>query len=165
MSEPIPPIEREVEVPVSAATAWAALTDPERVAAWFTDAIPLGAVGDEYRLDFGDGSVIEGVIEALEPGRRSGISWRWAGAPPTEVTHVAGPWTVRPTATASTIRLVHDGWAEAGLDALRPRRPRRLLGGLSRGPGGRPARGRLSGLGPPAPATRSPPARARLTLR
>lgn len=116
MSEPIPPIEREVVVPVSAATAWAALTDPERVASWFTDAIPLGAVGDEYRLDFGDGSVIEGVIESLDAGHAFGFSWRWAGAPPSEQTHVR--WTVDgPTdGASSTIRLVHDGWAEAGLD-------------------------------------------------
>ena len=116
MTEAIPPIERAVEVPVSGRAAWAALTDPARVVAWFTDAVPVGAVGDEYRLDFGDGSVIEGVIESLEPGRAFGFSWRWAGAPPTEVTHVH--WVVDGDAdgSTSTIRLVHDGWAEAGLD-------------------------------------------------
>lgn len=112
----IPAIDRRVVVPVTLSGAWVALTDPERIAEWFTDAIPLGIVGSEYRLDFGDGSVIEGVIESLDPGREFGYSWRWAGAPPTEVTHVT--WSVEggDDATESTIRLVHDGWAEAGLD-------------------------------------------------
>lgn len=115
MDEPIPPIDRRVVVPVSAATAWNALTDPERVAEWFTDAIPIGPLGSGYRLDFGDGSVIEGTVESLEAGRSFGYSWRWAGAPPTEVTHVR--WSVASDGEdASTIRLTHDGWADAGLD-------------------------------------------------
>jgi len=115
MIEPIPAIDRRVVVPVSAAAAWTALTDPERVAEWFTDAIPVGALGSGYRLDFGDGSVIEGTIESLDPGRSFGYSWRWGGAPPTEVTHVT--WTVEGGDSGDpTIRLTHDGWAEAGLD-------------------------------------------------
>lgn len=116
MRETIPPIERSVVVPVSAGVAWAALTDPSRVAEWFTDATPLGAVSDDYRLDFGDGTVVEGTIESLEPGRAFGYAWRWAGAPATETTHVR--WSVERAGDdgATTIRLVHDGWAEADLD-------------------------------------------------
>ncbi len=116
MTDPIPAIDRRVDVPVSAPVAWAALTDPTRVAEWFTDAVPLGAVGDGYRLDFGDGSVVEGTIETLDPGRSFSYSWRWTGAPSTETTHVR--WSVEQAAGdgGTTIRLVHDGWAEAGLD-------------------------------------------------
>ncbi len=116
MTEPIPAIDRRVEVPDSAAVAWAALTDPARVAEWFTDAVPVGAVGDDYRLDFGDGTVVEGAIESLEPGRSFSYSWRWAGAPMTETTHVR--WSVEQAGGGdrTTIRLVHDGWADAGLD-------------------------------------------------
>jgi uncharacterized protein YndB with AHSA1/START domain len=115
--EPIPVIDRQVVVPVDAAEVWRALTEPERIAEWFTEAIPLAPVGHEYRLDFGDGSVIEGTVEALDPGRSFGYAWHWAGAPPSEVTHVT--WSVTATdaeGDGSIIRLVHDGWAEAGLD-------------------------------------------------
>lgn len=115
MTETIPPIDRSIVVPASEAEAWAALTDPARVTEWFTDATSLGAVGDDYRLDFGDGTVVEGTIESLEPGRVFGHAWRWAGAPPTETTHVR--WSVeRAGDDETTIRLVHDGWTEAGLD-------------------------------------------------
>lgn len=116
MTESIPAIERTLVVPVTPAAAWAALTDPERVAAWFTDASPVGAVGDEYRLDFGDGSVVEGAIVAIEPGRSFAYSWRWAGAPLTETTTVAWSVAGTPDGAGSSVRLVHDGWAEAGLD-------------------------------------------------
>ena len=63
--ETLPPIIVQFETPASAIDAWAALTDPVLVAEWFTDATPLGAVGDDYRLDFGDGSVVEGTIRAI----------------------------------------------------------------------------------------------------
>ena len=110
----LPPIDLEVELPVDAATAWRAVTDPERVMAWFTNASPVGPVGSVYRLDFGDGSVISGEVVDLEPGRRFTHRWRWEGADETETTLVT--WTVKPTASGSTVRLVHDGWSEAGLD-------------------------------------------------
>ncbi len=111
----IRPIDIEVDLPVSADVAWRAITDPDRVIDWFTNASPVGPVGSVYRLDFGDGSVVSGEILELEPGRRLVHLWRWEGADDAETTRVA--WTVTPTAGGSTVRLVHDGWAEAGLDA------------------------------------------------
>ena len=68
MTEALPPIVLAIETPATPADAWAALTEPERIAEWFTDALPLGQVGDPYRLDFGDGSVVEGVVRLVEPG-------------------------------------------------------------------------------------------------
>jgi uncharacterized protein YndB with AHSA1/START domain len=111
----IEPIRMTIDVPVDLATAWAHLTEPARVAAWFTDASPLGRVGDAYRLDFGEGSVVEGRFLELEPGRRLVHTWAWADAEPRQETRVA--WRVDPaTAGGTRISLEHDGWAEAGAD-------------------------------------------------
>ena len=110
-----PPIVLEIETAAPPADVWTAITDPERIAEWFTDASPLGAIGTAYRLDFGDGSVVEGVVTELEPGRRFAYSWAWAVAEPGQPTVVS--WTVEPLETGgSRLTLVHDGWADAGLD-------------------------------------------------
>ncbi len=116
MADPIAPIQLEIETSASADEAWAALTEPDRVAEWFTDASPLGDVGTAYRLDFGDGSIVEGVVTELEPGRRFAHTWWWADAEPGQRTVVT--WSVEPLADGGArVTLVHDGWAEAGLDA------------------------------------------------
>lgn len=115
VDEPPSPIDLTVETSATPGRVWATLTDPRRVADWFTDASAVGRVGDAYRLDFGDGSVIDGVITELEPGRRFAYTWSWTGSEPHEETLVA--WTVTPRDGGGTeIRLIHDGWAEAGLD-------------------------------------------------
>lgn len=110
----IRPIDLEIELPVDAATAWRAVTDPDRVINWFTNASPLGEVGSVYRLDFGDGSIVSGEVTELEPGRRFAHRWHWDGAPDTETTLVA--WAISPAADGATVHLIHDGWAQAGLD-------------------------------------------------
>jgi uncharacterized protein YndB with AHSA1/START domain len=115
--ETLPPIILEVETPASPEAVWAALTEPDRVAEWLTEASPLGAVGDVYRLDFGDGSVVEGVIREIEPGRRFVHTWAWADVHPRQETLVA--WTVEALpGGGGRLTLVHDGWAEAGADSV-----------------------------------------------
>jgi uncharacterized protein YndB with AHSA1/START domain len=115
MTTTLPPIVLEMETAASPADAWAAVTVPERIAEWFTDASPLGEVGTAYRLDFGDGSIVEGVVTELEPGRRFSHTWAWADAEPRQETVVS--WTVEPLpGGGSRVTLVHDGWAEAGVD-------------------------------------------------
>jgi uncharacterized protein YndB with AHSA1/START domain len=116
MTTIIPPIVLAFETAASPAEAWAALTEPDRIAEWFTDASPLGGVGSEYRLDFGDGSVVEGVVTELEHGRRFAYSWAWSDGDGRQETLVT--WSVEPRPNGrARISLVHDGWAEAGLDA------------------------------------------------
>jgi len=103
-----PPIRLSIETPADADLAWEALTDPDRVAEWFTDASPLGAKGDEYRLDFGD-SAVEGSIVEVDRGRRFSHTWRWDGAEPDDETLVT--WTVEPLPKGgSRISLEHGGW-------------------------------------------------------
>lgn len=105
----VPPIDLAIETTADAAEAWSAVTLPERIALWFTDATPLGDVGAPYRLDFGEGSVVAGAVVALEPGTRFAYTWAWEDAEPGEATTVA--WTIEPLpGGGSRIRLVHAGW-------------------------------------------------------
>src|SRR5512141_3202693 len=94
MASTLPPIVLEVETRAPPADVWTAITLPERIAEWFTDASPLGAGGSAYRLDFGDGSVVDGVVTDLEPGRQFGYTWAWADAEPGQRTRVS--WSVNP---------------------------------------------------------------------
>ena len=111
----LPPIQRSLEAQVPPSEAWDMLTEPERVALWFTDATPVGPVGSAYRLDFGDGSVVVGRIVELVPGISFAHTWSWEGIEPEQVTRVT--WTVDPLdGGGSRISLVHDGWSEAGAD-------------------------------------------------
>jgi uncharacterized protein YndB with AHSA1/START domain len=114
-SAPVAPIALAVAAPVDPATAWVAISDPARIAEWFTEASPLGPVGSPYTLDFGDGSVVTGRVLEVEPGVRFTHTWRWEGADEAETTRVT--WSVAAAPGGSQISLVHDGWDEAGLDA------------------------------------------------
>lgn len=116
MTDPLPPIVLELETSATPPKAWAALTDPTRVAEWFTDASPVGGPGDPYRLDFGDGSVVDGVVLVVEPGRRFAHTWAWADAEPRQETQVT--WRIDPLpGGGSRVTLVHEGWTEAGANA------------------------------------------------
>jgi uncharacterized protein YndB with AHSA1/START domain len=110
----LPPIVLTIQTPASPEAAWTALTEPDRIADWFTDASSLGGVGDAYRLDFGEGSVVEGVVRRVEPGRAFAYTWIWADVEPVQETLVT--WSVEPADGGSRITLTHDGWADAGLD-------------------------------------------------
>ena len=103
MTESIPPIRLTLTSPADPDRAWACLTDPERVSEWFTEATPIGSVGDPYRLDFGEGSIVEGVVLELDPGRRFVHSWAWADAEPRQETTVS--WLVEALATGG-VRVV-----------------------------------------------------------
>lgn len=115
MSTTIEPIVLGIETAAEPGRAWAYLTDPELVARWFAETSPLGEPGETYRIDFGDGSVVEGRIVEVDPGRAFAHEWAWAddeGERPTLVR-----WRVEPTlGGGSHIDLVHEGWAEAGAD-------------------------------------------------
>ena len=111
----VPPIELQLETRADADTAWRTLTEPARVVLWLTDASTPQRVGDAYRLDFGEGSVVRGEILELEWGRVFAHRWAWEGADPAETTVVR--WTVEPHDGGSVIRLRHEGWDATGLDA------------------------------------------------
>jgi uncharacterized protein YndB with AHSA1/START domain len=114
MTTALEPIRLTIETPADAETAWQAITDPDRIADWFTDASPLGAVGDPYRLDFGD-SAVDGRVLALDRGHSFAHSWAWDGA---DAEQTVVTWTVDALDGGSRIVLEHGGWAD-GDDALR----------------------------------------------
>lgn len=116
VNQPVEPIVLEVEVPVDAATAWRAVTDPTEVSQWFAGVTPVDGIGSPYRIDFGDGSAIEGRVRALDPGHRVAYTWAWAGEPDGPTTLVTWEVEARPGGGA-TIRLIHEGWTAAGADA------------------------------------------------
>jgi uncharacterized protein YndB with AHSA1/START domain len=112
----VQPIDLWVDIDVEPAVAWAAVTDPGRIAEWFTDASALGPVGSPYRLDFGEGSIVGGTVLRIDPGRSFAYSWHWSGADDAETTTVT--WSVEALPDGgSRIRVVHTGWDEAGMDA------------------------------------------------
>jgi uncharacterized protein YndB with AHSA1/START domain len=113
---PVDPIRLIVRTAAPPAVAWAWLTDPAHVGEWLTAASPVGAVGEPYVLDFGDGSVVQGEIIACDEGRTFAHRWGWLDQEPYVATLVT--WTVRSVeGGGSEIELVHDGWGPAGADA------------------------------------------------
>ena len=64
--EPPSPIDLTVDTDAPPSRAWAVLTEPRLVAEWFTDVSPIGRIGDPYRVDFGDGSVVNGVLTEID---------------------------------------------------------------------------------------------------
>ena len=121
MSPTIEPIRLGIETRATAKRAWAFITEPDLVSRWFADASPLCDVGDTYRIDFGDGSVVEGRVVAIEPGRAFAHEWAWNDADPGPAAPTLVKWTVvELPGGGSRIELVHEGWTEAGADeALR----------------------------------------------
>ena len=112
---PIAPIRLVVRTAASPEAAWAHLTEPRLVREWLTAASPVGAVGEPYVLDFGDGSIVQGLIVDRRDGRSFAHRWAWLDQSPVIETLVT--WTVQPVASGgSEVELVHDGWTEAGAD-------------------------------------------------
>ena len=111
----IEPIRLGIDGQAPADRAWAAITEPELVARWFAEVTPLGAVGDPYRIDFGDGSLVEGRVLTVDTGQSFAYEWGWRDDDPRLVSRVA--WQVRGLPDGGArVELVHDGWTEAGAD-------------------------------------------------
>lgn len=111
----IEPITLVIDRRATPGKAWAFITEPGLVASWFAAASPIGEVGTQYRIDFGDGSVVDGGIIAVEPGRTFVHEWAWLGDDASRPTLVR--WAVDPAAGGgSRVTLVHEGWTEAGAD-------------------------------------------------
>jgi uncharacterized protein YndB with AHSA1/START domain len=115
MPTSLAPLVLRAEVSTDPAATWSALTDPAIVEQWFTHATPVGAVGDPYELDFGDGDVMRGAILEVVPGDRLVYSWGWGDTAPGARTRVT--WTIAVSQDGTLVTLTHDGWTEAGLVA------------------------------------------------
>jgi uncharacterized protein YndB with AHSA1/START domain len=71
------PITREMTVDAPADAVWAALTDPDELAAWFgADAEVDLRLGGAIRFRWPDGSERRGLVIDLDPPRRLAFRWR-----------------------------------------------------------------------------------------
>jgi uncharacterized protein YndB with AHSA1/START domain len=112
----IEPTIMRVELSTDPGATWEAITDPVIVERWFTKATPVGPVGADYVLDFGEGDPMRGSILEVVPGTRLAYAWGWGDTPPDRRTRVA--WELEPLTLGGTLlTLTHDGWAESGLAA------------------------------------------------
>lgn len=91
-------IERTLELQAAPEAVWRALTDPEQIAGWFSDAVQVkmekGSEGWFVWQEHGRYAV---RVEELDPGRR--LTWRWARKPETPVDQGASTlveWTLSP---------------------------------------------------------------------
>ncbi len=123
MLEPDLAIEREIELPVPAEEAWAAITEADRLEEWFANDVELdlreGGVG-VFRWD--DGEVRRAVVEEVEPLRR--FAFTWEDSPdttsPDRTSTVVIELEEREGATLVRVReSANAGWATAlGLRAM-----------------------------------------------
>ena len=81
-------IVREITLPVSPEEAWAAITEPGELEAWFAEEVEtLDPVpGGEVAVRFAGEGTRRAVVEEVEEGRRFAFRWSDAGATRVEFT-------------------------------------------------------------------------------
>jgi uncharacterized protein YndB with AHSA1/START domain len=83
MTDPIPAVaavlvERAVVIAAAREIVWACWTEPERLVRWMGSraAVDLRP-GGEVRIEYANGSVMQGAIVELEPPSRLVFTWGW----------------------------------------------------------------------------------------
>lgn len=117
-------VSREILVQCPAATAFAALIDPERLAQWYTFARPQAiepVVGGRYDMCDPEGNtVIQGEILKLVANSTLQHSFQFTN-PDLDQSESVVTWTISSTANGSQIELVHEGLdLSTGWDQLLP---------------------------------------------
>ncbi len=111
--------EREEIFTAPRGRVWAALTDPEQIAAWFaTPTYPVEAGGSgTLRFRFGDGTEATNRVEvvAVEPTTRFAFRWRSHGDDPAiplaELPNTLVEITLSDTPGGTRVRVVESGFA------------------------------------------------------
>ncbi|MGX1591608.1 TIGR03086 family metal-binding protein [Glutamicibacter sp. NPDC055491] len=102
--------ERTVILPVDADTAFALVTNPERLRRWQTVANRLDLqTGGSYRFTMGPGHQASGTFTEIEPGRRLVFTMGWEGSdavPPGDSTVFI---TLEPLDQGTALTLRHEG--------------------------------------------------------
>jgi uncharacterized protein YndB with AHSA1/START domain len=76
MPDPEVVVEREIELPVPAEEAWAAITEAERLEEWFANDVELDLrEGGEGVFRWDDGEERRAVVEEVDPLHRFAFSW------------------------------------------------------------------------------------------
>jgi uncharacterized protein (TIGR03086 family) len=101
---------KTVFLPVDPDTAFALITEPERIRRWKAVAARVDLrVGGDYRWTVTPGHTAKGTFTVVEPGKRVVYTWGWEG----DAALPPGASTVTVTLEAvdggTTVQLVHDG--------------------------------------------------------
>ena len=102
--------DRTVILPVDPDTAFAMITQPERLRRWKTVAARVDLrLGGEYRWTMAPGNSAMGTFTHIEPGKSLAYTWGWDGS--TDLPPGASKITVTLEAVAggTSVRLVHEG--------------------------------------------------------
>ena len=103
-------IDQSVFIPVDPDTAFALITEPERLRRWQTVAARVDLrVGGEYRWTITPGHSAVGTFTEVEPGKRVVFTWGWqaSGADASTVTII-----LEPAEGGTTVRLIHEGLSD-----------------------------------------------------
>jgi uncharacterized protein YndB with AHSA1/START domain len=119
-------IERKIEIDAPIERVWTVLTEPEHVATWFGTGEPIDIdlrPGGIMTLDHGEhGQYRTRFVEVSPPHV---LSYRWAaGFPdqlPDETNSTLVEFTLAPTSTGTTLRVVESGFASLEMPPDRER--------------------------------------------
>lgn len=103
-------IDKTVFIPVNPDSAFALITQPERLRRWQTVAARVDLrVGGEYRWTITPGHSAAGTFTEIEPGKRVVFTWDWEGsdAPAADASTVT--ITLDSVDGGTNVRLVHEG--------------------------------------------------------
>lgn len=100
--------DKTVFIPVDTDTAFALITQPERLRRWQTVAARVDLrVGGEYRWTMTPGHSAAGTFTEIEPGKHVSFTWAWEGPIGSEPSTVS--ITLTPEEGGTHVRLVHEG--------------------------------------------------------
>ncbi|MFF5790739.1 TIGR03086 family metal-binding protein [Paeniglutamicibacter sp. NPDC012692] len=103
-------IDKTVFIPVDPDTAFALITEPERLRRWQTVAARVDLrVGGEYRWTVTPGHSAAGTYTEIEPGKRVVFTWGWQGTEAPEANPSTVAITLEPVDGGTNVRLVHEG--------------------------------------------------------
>lgn len=103
-------IDISVFIPVDPDTAFALITEPERLRRWQTVAARVDLrVGGSYRWTIAPGHSAVGNFTEIEPGKRVVFTWGWQGPEAAEANPSTVAITLEPVEGGTTVRLVHEG--------------------------------------------------------
>lgn len=102
-----------VFLPVDPDTAFALVTEPERLARWQVVAARVDLrVGGDYQWTVLPGHSSAGTFTEIEPGKRIVFTWGWDGSAELPPGASTVSITLEPVNGGTSLRLVHDGLSE-----------------------------------------------------
>jgi len=105
-------ITRIIEFPHPIETVWAALTTPEGLSGWFSDASLELRPGGRGQLRWPDGYSDQLRVEKVEAPTVFGFTWTIHGLPAEDSRRTYVEFTLEPTPDGTRLTLVESGFAQ-----------------------------------------------------